>query len=387
YDINCGVRLLATSMDVEDVRPSLDELMNAIAASVPAGLGAGGELRLQKSRLDDALEGGAEWAVSAGYGERADAEHCEEGGRIRRARAAAVSAKAKERGSDQLGTLGSGNHFLELDQVVAVYDEAAADAFGLRRGQLVVQIHSGSRGLGHQVCTDYVHDFQPVVRRLGYELPDRELVCAPVASDEGQDYLAAMSAAANFAWANRQTMTHLMRRAFEKVLAGKARRVSLRVVYDVAHNVAKLEQHSVDGIRRELCVHRKGATRAFPAGHPDVPADYRAVGQPVLVPGDMGTSSYVLVANEAAMSLAFGSCCHGAGRLLSRAAARKKVDVKRLRAELEERGIVVRAHSNSGLAEEAPDAYKDIDAVVAVVEGAGLARRVAQLRPIGVVKG
>lgn len=387
YDINCGVRLLTAGFDVDAVRPHLPDLMNAVSAAVPAGLGSGGGVRLAKSRLDDVLEGGAVWAASAGYGERDDIERCEEEGCIRFARAAAVSTKAKERGHDQLGTLGSGNHFIEIDEVTAVFDRAAADAYGLRQGQLAVQVHSGSRGLGHQVCTDYVRDFQGVVRRLGYDLPDRELVCAPVADAEGQSYLAAMSAAANFAWANRQVMTHALRRAFETALAGKVRQAGLRLVYDVAHNVAKIERHRVDGASRELCVHRKGATRAFPSGHPDVPAAYQSVGQPVLVPGDMGTASYVLVAEEAAMRLTFGSCCHGAGRLLSRAAARRQVDVKVLRQELEGRGIAVRAHSAGGLAEEAPVAYKDIDAVVAVVEGAGIARRVAQLRPIGVIKG
>ncbi|MGQ9553316.1 MAG: RtcB family protein [Anaerolineae bacterium] len=387
YDINCGVRLLSTNLDVAEVRPFLPELMNAITAGIPAGVGSGGDVRLQRARLDDALEGGAQWAVTAGYGEKADAEHCEEGGRMPWARASAVSSKAKERGRDQVGTLGSGNHFVELDEVVEIYDPEAAAAFGLRRGQLVAQVHSGSRGLGHQVCTDYVRSFQAVAQREGYKLPDRELVCAPLSSQEGEEYLAAMSAAANFAWANRQVMTHHVRRAFENVLLGKVRRVSVRVVYDVAHNIAKIETHQVAGRSAELCVHRKGATRAFPPGHQAVPQDYRAIGQPVLVPGDMGTASYVLRGTDMAMQNTFGSCCHGAGRVMSRAAAKRQVNAQELRRSLEEQGIVLRAHSTAGLVEEAPDAYKDVHRVVEVVHGAGLALKVAQLRPLAVMKG
>ena len=387
YDINCGVRLMATNLDAAEVGPLIGELMDALAQAVPAGVGRGGDVRLIKAGMDEPLEGGAQWAVSAGFGERVDAEHCEENGRIPWARAGAVSARAIDRGRDQLGTLGSGNHFLELDEVTQTYDEEAADAYGLRPGQLVVQIHSGSRGLGHQVCTDYVKSFQAVVRREKYDLPDRELVCAPLASDEGQDYLAGMSAAANYAWANRQVMTDLVRRAFEGVLRGRGLRADMHVVYDVAHNVAKIETHQVNGRPVEVCVHRKGATRGFPPGHPEVPAAYRNVGQPVLVPGDMGSASYVLRGTERAMAETFGSCCHGAGRLMSRAAARRQTDVRELRVRLEQEGITVRAGSNRGLAEEAPGAYKDVHRVVEVVHGAGLALKVAQLVPIGVVKG
>jgi len=387
YDINCGVRLLSTNLDVGEVRAQLPALMDAITAAIPAGLGREGSISLQKGGLTEAMEGGAQWAVGAGYGEREDVEHCEERGRMAGAGAGAVSVKARERGRDQLGTLGSGNHFVELGEVAEVYDEKSADAFGLRPGQLVLQVHSGSRGLGHQVCTDSVRRFQDVARREGYKLPDRELVCAPLQSEEGQEYLAAMSAAANFAWANRQIMTHMLRRALENVLAGGARRMRLKVVYDAAHNVAKLERHEVGGRPLELCVHRKGATRAFPPGHPAVPEDYRAVGQPVLVPGDMGTASYVLRGTETAMRESFGSCCHGAGRKLSRAAAKRQVNAQELRQRLESLGIIVRAGSNAGLAEEAPDAYKDIHRVVDVVHSAGLALRVAQLRPVGVMKG
>jgi tRNA-splicing ligase RtcB len=387
YDINCGVRLLASNLDAEEVRPFLAQLMDAVARGVPAGVGRGGDVRLAKARLDDALEGGAQWAIQAGFGDRVDAEHCEENGRITGAQASAVSDRAKDRGRDQLGTLGAGNHFLELDEVTEIYDAKAADAFGLRRGQLVVQIHSGSRGLGHQVCTDYVRSFQSAVKRYGYALPDRELVCAPVQSQDGQDYLAAMAAAANFAWANRQIMTDAVRQAFEHTLTGKVGQARLRVVYDVAHNVAKIETHRVNDQAVKVCVHRKGATRAFPPGHEAVPAAYRAVGQPVLVPGDMGTASYVLCGTQEAMERSFGSSCHGAGRVLSRRAARGQVDSRRLLAELESRGMQVRAGSLKGLAEEAPDAYKDIHRVVEVVHGAGLARKVARLQPLGVVKG
>jgi tRNA-splicing ligase RtcB len=387
YDINCGVRLLATNIDAAQARPFLQALVDAAADAIPAGVGRGGDVRLRRERLDDALEGGAEWAVQAGFGRREDTEHCEENGRMPWARAGAVSSRAKERGGDQLGTLGAGNHFIEIDEVLEIYDEEAANAYGLRKGQLVAQIHSGSRGLGHQVCTDYVQRFQSVVKREGYRLPDRELVCAPLASQEGQDYLAAMSAAANFAWANRQVMTEFMRRGFEKVGAARGLRIELFVVYDVAHNVAKVERHTVNGRSLELCVHRKGATRAFPPGHSAIPAAYRAVGQPVLVPGDMGTGSYVLRATEKAMREAFGSCCHGAGRALSRAGARREMTAEEVRATLAEQGIAVRAGSAKGLVEEAPGAYKDIHHVVEVVHGAGIATKVAYLRPLGVVKG
>jgi tRNA-splicing ligase RtcB len=299
----------------------------------------------------------------------------------------AVSGRARDRGKDQLGTLGSGNHFLEVQVVEEIYDPEVAEAFGLFPGQLAIQIHSGSRGLGHQVCTDYVQSFQSAVQKYGIRLPDRELVCAPLDSPEGRAYFGAMAASANFAWANRQCLAHLVRQTFDKVLAGKVKDRELRTVYDVAHNIAKLEEHEVDGRKMKLCVHRKGATRAFPPGHPAVPEPYRAVGQPVLVPGDMGTASYVLVGTERAMEETFGTSCHGAGRVLSRAAAKKKIRGEKLRQELEARGILVRAGSMPGLAEEAPDAYKDIERVVQVVHELGIARKVARLRPLAVMKG
>jgi tRNA-splicing ligase RtcB len=337
--------------------------------------------------MDQVMEKGAAWAVSQGYGTREDLERIEERGAMAGAEVQAVSSRAKERGKRQLGTLGSGNHFLEIEEVVEVYDEKVADVFGLFPGQLAVQIHSGSRGFGHQVCTDYVHSLQKAVTKYGIKLPDRQLVCAPLNSPEGQDYFAAMAGAANYAWANRQCLTHHTRRTFEEVLAGKIKSWELDTVYDVAHNIAKIEEYEVDGQRTKLCIHRKGATRAFGPGQPELPEIYRAVGQPVLVPGDMGTASYVLVGTEEAMKVSFGSTCHGAGRILSRRAAKRKIWGEDLKAELEARGIQVRAGSMAGLAEEAPAAYKDVEHVVDVVHRAGLAHKVAKLRPLAVMKG
>jgi len=298
-----------------------------------------------------------------------------------------VSKSARERGLEQVGTLGSGNHFAEIDVVTAIHHPDAADVLGLRKDQVVVQVHCGSRGLGHQVATDYIEQFQRASNRFGFQLPDRQLICAPLDSPEGQSYLAAMNCAANYAWANRQVLTHQIREAFEEVLGGKVRHHDLFVIYDVAHNMAKIETHDVGGRPMRVCVHRKGATRSFGPHHPDIPADYREVGQPVLVPGSMGTASYILVGTAESMRLTFGSCCHGAGRVLSRAEAKRQVRGENLRGELTQDGIVVRAGSMAGLAEEAPQAYKDVDRVVAVVEAAGLARVVARLEPIAVIKG
>jgi len=384
---NCGVRLLVSSIEAEEVQPYLSDLASALYSHVPSGVGKKGVLRLSAKELDEVLVRGAAWAVEHGYGTRHDLEHLEEQGSMPGASAKAVSQRAKERGRPQLGTLGSGNHFLEVQEVVEIYDPEVAEVFGLFEGQLAVQVHSGSRGLGHQVCSDYVRILQSAVHKYGIKLPDRELVCAPLDSPEGRDYLAAMIAAANYAWANRQCLTHLVREAFEVVLAGKVRDWSLRTVYDVAHNIAKIEEHVVDGKRVRVCVHRKGATRAFPPGSSEIPADYREVGQPVLVPGDMGTASYVLVGTEEAMRATFGSTCHGAGRVLSRRAAKKRIRGSKLRDELEAQGIHVRAGSMAGLAEEAPAAYKDIERVVEVVHRAGIARKVAKLRPLAVIKG
>ena len=388
YDINCGVRLMVSQLSAGEVRDEISGLISSLFRNIPSGVGkGGGARRVSGHEMDQVLVKGAAWAVKAGYGRPEDLERLEEGGSMAGADPSAVSSRAKQRGGPQLGTLGSGNHFIEIQEVVEIYDAQAARAFGLFEGQLALSIHSGSRGLGHQVCSDYVKELQSAVRKYGIELPDRQLVCAPLSSPEGRRYFGAMVSAANYAWANRQCMAHLARRSFEEVLAGKVRNFDLYTVYDVAHNIAKIEEHVVDGKKTTLIVHRKGATRAFGPGRREVAPVYRDVGQPVLVPGDMGTASYVLVGTADAMEESFGSSCHGAGRTMSRTAAKKKIHGGTLRQELEERGIQVRAGSLAGLAEEAPDAYKDIDDVVTVVHGAGLARKVARLRPLGVMKG
>jgi tRNA-splicing ligase RtcB len=388
YDINCGVRLMASELMADDVRDEIDDLITALYRNVPSGVGkGGGARRVSEREMNDVLAKGAAWAVKAGYGRPEDLERLEEGGRMDGADPSAVSHRAKQRGGPQLGTLGSGNHFIEIQEVDTIYDEEVARAFGLFEGQLVVEIHSGSRGLGHQVCSEYVKSLQSAVRKYNIELPDRQLVCAPIDSPEGRQYYGAMAGAANYAWANRQAMAHLAREGFADVLAGKVRRFDLHTVYDVCHNIAKIEEHVVDGKRMKLCVHRKGATRAFGPGHPAVSPVYRDVGQPVLVPGDMGTASYILVGTADAMEASFGTTAHGAGRTMSRTAAKKKIHGGTLRRELEEHGIAVRAGSLAGLAEEAPDAYKDIDAVIEVVDGAGLARKVARTHPLAVMKG
>jgi tRNA-splicing ligase RtcB (3'-phosphate/5'-hydroxy nucleic acid ligase) len=380
YDINCGVRLLTSGLPMADVRPRLRELMHELGRGVPSGTGRGGRLDVDPAGLDRVLATGSHALLSRDMATEADLLHTEAGGGLAAADPDAVSERAKRRGHDQLGTLGSGNHFVEVQEVDVVFDEPAADAMGLHPGDCVVLIHTGSRGLGHQVCTDYVRTMDAVMRREGITLPDRELACAPFRSPEGQRYFAAMCAAANFAFANRQGITHAVRRAFRQIFgAGTA----LHVVYDVAHNMAKLETHH----GRELVVHRKGATRAFGPAHPETPPRYRAIGQPVLIPGSMGTASYVLVGTDAALDLSFGSCCHGAGRAMSRHAAREAQSGAEVRRGLEARGIVVTGAGNRELAEEAPHAYKDVDRVVDVVHAARLARKVARLVPAGVLKG
>ncbi|HSR31318.1 MAG TPA: RtcB family protein [Anaerolineae bacterium] len=388
YDINCGVRLMVSELMADEVRDEVSGLISALFRNIPSGVGKGGGARGVSSReMDEVLVKGAGWAVKAGYGRPEDLERIEEGGAMDGADPSSVSPRAKQRGGPQLGTLGSGNHFIEIQEVEQVFDERVARAFGLFEGQLAVSIHSGSRGLGHQVCDDYVKSLQAAVSKYKIQLPDRQLVCAPLNTPEGRRYFGAMASAANYAWANRQCMAQLARRSFEEILAGKVRNFDLHTVYDVAHNIAKIEEHTVDGKRIKLCVHRKGATRAFGPGHPAVTPVYRDVGQPVLVPGDMGTASYVLVGTGDAMQESFGTSCHGAGRTMSRSAAKRQIHGGTLRQELEGRGIAVRAGSMAGLAEEAPDAYKDIDAVIRVVDGAGLARKVARLRPLAVMKG
>jgi tRNA-splicing ligase RtcB len=383
YDINCGVRLLAAPFGADELGERREELVHEISRAVPAGARRGSGLGLRGARLTDVLvEGSRALLRDSGIGTAEDVELTESGGRLDGADAGAVSERARDRGADQLGTLGSGNHFVEVGRVEQVYDREAAEACGLREGQVTVLIHSGSRGLGHQVCTDFVKRMDAALGRHGIRLPDRQLSCAPVSSEEGRDYLAAMAAAANFAWANRQAIAHRVREAVAAVL-GQAAAEGTRQVYDVAHNVAKLERHG----GRELCVHRKGATRAFPPGSAEIPERYRATGQPVFIPGSMGTTSYVLAGRQGAMERSFGTVCHGAGRSMSRTGARKRVNGAELRRRLEEQGITVRSPSNRGLAEEAPFAYKEVEKVVAVVERAGLAARVARLRPVGVVKG
>jgi tRNA-splicing ligase RtcB (3'-phosphate/5'-hydroxy nucleic acid ligase) len=384
---NCGVRALTANLDADEIRPHLRRLAEALYRRLPSGVGVKGSLHINKSELDHILARGSQWALKEGYARPDDIEHTEERGRMAGADPDKISKSAKERGLDQVGTLGSGNHFAEIDVVSQIFDPAAADAFGLRAGQVVVQIHCGSRGLGHQVATDYIQTFQGASRRYGFELPDRQLVCAPFNSPEGQAYLGAMNAAANYAWANRQVLTYRAREAFEEVLAGHVADWDLSLLYDVAHNMAKVETHIVEGRETSVCVHRKGATRAFGPGHAAAPADYRAVGQPVLVPGSMGTASYILVGTAASMARTFGSCCHGAGRLMSRSEAKRQVRGETLRHDLEQAGVLVQAGSMSGLAEEAPQAYKDVDRVVAVVQAAGIARIVARLEPLAVIKG
>lgn len=387
YDINCGVRVLASQIHVQEIRPYLQKLASELYLNCPSGVGVSGSVNLRREDLDDILDRGADWTLERGYALESDLPRTEEYGRIPYADAARVSHKAKERGIDQLGTLGAGNHFIEVDRVAAVYDEQAARVLNLFENQVVVQIHCGSRGLGHQVCQDYVDRFQRVVKEYNIILPDRELVAAPYASPEGQEYVGAMGAAANFAFANRQVLAFHIRRSFANVLKGSVRDFSLHQVYDIAHNMAKVEEHDVDGKQAQLLVHRKGATRAFGPDSPVLPDDLKPIGQPVLIPGSMGTMSFILVGTAGSMAQTFGSSCHGAGRVWSRHRAKKEVRGEKLRAEMQDRGIAVRAGSMSGLAEEAPQAYKDVARVVQVVQDAGIGKIVARLEPLAVIKG
>ncbi len=392
YDINCGVRLLATRLEAAAFRPQMRDLAARIFRDIPTGVGASRAIpRLSERELEDVLSQGARWAVRRGFAAASDdAERCEEGGRLAGADPGAVSPRARERGADQLGTLGSGNHFLEVDEVAEVYDAGAAEAFGLLPGQLAIQIHSGSRGLGYQVCDEALAGLAPRMRAFGpgyADIPDAQLACAPIDSPEGRAYLGAMQAAANFAWANRQVMTGLAVRATCAALGIGEGDLGARLVYDVCHNVAKLEDHEVEGRVRPVLVHRKGATRAFGPGDPRIPAPYRAVGQPVLIPGDMGRYSYVLAGTAGAMRDSFGSSCHGAGRLLSRHQALKAARGRSIARELQDRGIEVMSRGKKTLAEEMSEAYKDVARVVQVVADAGLSRLVARLVPLAVVKG
>ncbi len=388
FDINCGVRLLRTNLTEEEVRPKIRELVNTLFNNVPSGVGAAGKIRLRGDEIDEVLVKGSRWAVEQGYGKPRDLETTEENGEMEGANAAKVSERAKKRGNPELGTLGSGNHFLEVAVVNQIAEPDTASVMGINRiGQVMVLIHCGSRGLGHQVATDYIKVMLDVMARYGIELPDRQLACAPLNSAEGQDYLAAMRGAANYAWANRQCIMHWVRESFCTTLGKCEEEAGLELVYDVAHNVAKIEEHTVDGRQKTVCVHRKGATRAFPAEHPALPKQYAIIGQPILIPGDMGRVSYVLVGTEQAMKETFGSTCHGAGRMQSRTAMKKHVRGSDVLKDLESRGIVVRAGSMSGLAEEASEAYKNVSDVVRVCHNAGISRIIARTRPIGVVKG
>lgn len=384
YDINCGVRLLKSDFRFSQIEQYIEQLGHEIYTSIPSGVGKGGDIRLSGKELDSVLEHGSKWAVRNGYGNEQDLERTESSGCLEHACPDAVSEKAKKRGIDQLGTLGSGNHFIEIDIVDEIYDAECAAAYGLFKGQAVVLIHTGSRGLGHQVATDYVKIMMSAMEKYGICVPDRELACAPFDSPEGQRYYAAMAAAANFAWANRQVITHKVREAWGRVLGRDAR---LTLLYDVAHNIAKIESHEIDGKSKKVIVHRKGATRAFGPHHPDVPEPYSAVGQPVIIPGSMGTFSYVLAGTDVGMQMSFGSSCHGAGRKMSRSEATRRIDGKKLMTELRDRGIYPYIGSIKELAEEAPEAYKDVNEVVDVIHRSGIAKKVARLKPVVAIKG
>ncbi|MBN2295829.1 MAG: RtcB family protein [Pirellulales bacterium] len=387
YDINCGVRLVRSKLDAEDVRPQISQLMAALFKNISAGVGKSGPYLFGGKELDRLLREGVSYLKQQGLASDADVDNTEAGGCLEGARPEAVTPRAKQRGGDQCGTLGSGNHFLEVQVVDKVVDKKAAMAMGLHEGQICVMIHSGSRGLGYQVCDDSLRMLRRVPEKYGIELPDRQLACAPVESPEGQEYLGAMRAAANYAWANRQLLMWQTREIMAEFFGQSWESLGLGLVYDVAHNIAKLEEHTVEGRKKTVCVHRKGATRSFPPGHAEVPDRYRAVGQPVIIPGDMGRSSWVLVGQEGSMERTFGSCCHGSGRVMSRKAAIQHAKGRRIDRELADSGIVARCRSWKGLAEEQPEAYKDVSVVVDVVHRAGLAKKVARLRPIGVIKG
>jgi tRNA-splicing ligase RtcB len=388
YDINCGVRLIRTDLLEADVRPRIRALTDACFKNVPSGVGEGGLTKVSRQDLSRLATDGVEWAVSKGYAWPDDPDHIEAEGHLADADFGRVGERAVTRGKDQVGSLGAGNHFLEIQKVDRVYDDRAAKALGIDQvGQVCVMVHTGSRGFGHQIATDYIEACERVVKREKIELPDLQLACAPIGSKEGQDYWKAMCCGANFAWNNRQLITFGVRNAFAEVLHRSAEEMGMGIVYDVCHNIGKVEEHQVDGERRKVVVHRKGATRAFPAGHPETPAKYRSVGQPVLIPGDMGTCSFVLVGLPTAMERSFGSSCHGAGRQMSRKAATRIYEARDVVKSLEDRGIYLHAASRAGIVEEAPGAYKNVEDVVRVAEGAGLTRIVARMVPLGVVKG
>ena len=387
YDINCGVRMLKTNFQYDEIKNKIKDLVYALFSDIPSGLGSKGDIRVSTREEREILVKGARWAVERGYGTQEDLECTEEYGAIQGADPAAVSDRAYERGKAQSGTLGSGNHFLEVQVIDQLYDADLCDAFGLTLGQVTIMIHSGSRGLGYQICDDYVKSMIHCLTKYNINVPDRQLASAPVNSQEGKAYLAAMKCAANYAWANRQCLMHLTRKVFEKVFGMSWQKMGMFLIYDVAHNIAKIEKHKVDGREKTLCIHRKGATRAFGSGHPALPERYKKTGQPVIIPGDMGRNSYLLVGTEKAMEETFGSTCHGAGRLKSRTAAARSINVDVLLKELESKGIIVKASGRGTIVEEAPQAYKDVNEVVGVVHNAGISRRVCRMRPLGVIKG
>ncbi|MCQ2976906.1 MAG: RtcB family protein [archaeon] len=387
FDINCGVRMLRTNLTEEDIKPKIKELTDTLFKNIPSGVGSKGQVRLSPEDIDEVLDYGAWWAVENGYGWKEDLKLLEENGRMKEADSSIVSNKAKKRGIPQLGSLGSGNHFLEVQKIEEIYDEEVAKTFGLEEGTLTIMIHSGSRGCGHQICSDYLRQMDKAYRNYKINIPDRQLACAPISSKEGQDYLTAMAAGANYAWANRQMMSHWVRESFEQVFSQDAESMGMTTIYDVAHNIAKIETHKVKGSNMDVLVHRKGATRAFGPGRKEVPKEYRAVGQPVLIPGTMGTASYILHGTEMAMEETFGSTAHGAGRTLSRTEAKKQFTAEQIEADLNSKGIHVKANSAPVLAEEAPGAYKNVDSVVKTSHDAGIAKLVAKVTPLAVIKG
>ncbi len=388
YDINCGVRLLRTDLTYDDIKNKIKELVRALFNNVPSGVGSTGKIRIDEKEVKDVLINGAKWALKKGFGWPEDIERIEERGALNGANPDKVSRRALERGRPQLGTLGAGNHFLEIQTVEDIYDREAAKIMGIEDvGQITIMIHTGSRGLGYQICDDSVKILGRVTSNYGINIPDRQLACAPIQSPEGKTYFEQMACAANYAWANRQCIMHWVREAFEKVLGKSAEQLGLHLIYDVAHNIAKFEEHTINGEIKRVCVHRKGATRAFVAGHKDVPGIYKNIGQPVLIPGDMGTHSYLLLGTEKAMQETFGSTCHGAGRALSRTKALEKTKGRSIDKELEAKGIFVLSASEEVLREEVPEAYKDIDEVIAAVQNAGISKKVARMKPLGVVKG
>lgn len=387
YDINCGVRVLRTNLQYDDIKGSVKNLVNGIFSNVPSGVGSKTKKKFSEKELKKGLEMGAKWIIKLGFGWDEDIDYIEEHGCLDSANPDVLSDRALQRGRPQIGTLGAGNHFIEIQEIDEVYDENCAKVMGLYKGNITVMIHTGSRGLGYQVCDDNVKVMGKAMNEYNIEVPDRQLACVPINSEEGKKYIGAMSAAANYAWINRQMIMFWVREAFEKILQISAEKMGMHLIYDVAHNIAKFEKHNVDGVEKTLCVHRKGATRAFPPEHSDIPQKYKNIGQPVLIPGDMGTHSYILVGTQKAMDETFGSTCHGAGRIMSRHKAVKKTKGRAIYRELEDIGIYVRAAKVRTLREEAPEAYKDVDDVVDTVHKAGIGKKVVRMRPIGVIKG